>query len=524
MYWLLPIASGLILTLIFPPFSLSLLIPVALAPLLCSLRGKTWKEAFRIGFLAGLVHFGTLLWWISPTIAQYGNLPLWASWPVEGLLACYLGAYPAIWSAFVAKSLSKGHRIRLAFSAPAAWILLEWIRGHFLSGFPWGSLAYSLVHIQDLVQTADVFGLYGLSYLIVLTNMIIWDLWEKTKDTNMAGLKRRADIVEALFLVFGITFLWLYGGMQMKKIAGEDRHCPAAYAAAIQGSIPQDEKWDPAFQKKTIDTYTNLSSEAVKNADIPTGKNDVKYPILVWPETATPFYFQDHSSLSGQVATLSSKLNAIIVFGSPAYDIAKTSGETAYLNSAYLLSPNGLTLGRYDKVHLVPFGEYMPFGWVTAWARDYIPTAGEFMAGKSIKPLSWKGVHIGVLICFESIFPGLGRDMVKKGANLIAVITNDAWFGRTGAPYQHEEMAVLRAVETRRWIIRAANTGVSSIISPWGEIISQTTIFHPCYTDGIVHLRSEITFFAKHGDGWLLVLSMIIIILTFLYPGKEVIK
>ncbi|MDA8162577.1 MAG: apolipoprotein N-acyltransferase [Desulfobacteraceae bacterium] len=527
MDWLLPIISGLILTLLFPPFSIGLLVPFAIVPLVWSLHGKTWKEAFRIGFLAGLVHFGTLIWWIAPTIATYGNLPLWASWPVVGLLACYLAVYPAVWSVFVADSMRKGHRIiLLTLSAPAAWALLEWARGHFLSGFPWGSLAYSLIHVPSLIQTADIYGPYGLSFLIVLTNMIVWDLLEKTRGCcNLSGIKgRRAAAGEAALLALGVAFLWLYGDTRIKKIAETDNRYPAAYAAAIQGSIPQNEKWDPAFQQKTISTYENLSAEAVSSAHIPTGKNDIKYPILVWPETAAPFYFQDQGPLSRQVAALASKLKAIIVFGSPAYNIAKTGGRTAYLNSAYILGPDGATLGRYDKVHLVPFGEYMPFGWVTAWAKDYLPTAGEFMAGKSVAPLSFKGIHIGVLICFESIFPKLGRDLVRGGANLIAVITNDAWFGRTGAPYQHEEMAILRAVETRRWVIRAANTGVSSIISPWGETVSRTSIFHPCYTSGIVRLRDGETFFARHGGQWPPVLSIITIILIFLYPKKEVPK
>jgi apolipoprotein N-acyltransferase len=519
---LLPILSGLFLTSIFPPFSFGLLIPVALAPLLCSIAGKTWKEAFRYGFITGVCHFATLLWWISPTIARYGKLPLWASWPVVGLLACYLAVYPAIWAAFVSTSLNKGRRITLITAASAAWVVLEWIRGHFMSGFPWGSLAYSLTPSPALIQTADMFGPYGLTFLIVLANMVIWDLWDDIKNGGFLRLKRPSAVGKAAFLAIGVIFLWFYGEMRMNKIINGDKRYPARYAAAIQGSVPQDEKWDPAFQQGTVDIYKHLSREAVKEADAISVKDDAKFPIIIWPETAAPFYFQDDGTLSRQVLSLAIELKAVMIFGSPAYRLPKNGGDAQFFNSAYLVSPDGVTGGRYDKVHLVPFGEYMPFGWVTAWARDFIPTAGEFQAGSSLMPLSWDGVHAGVLICFESIFPELGARLARHGANLIAIITNDAWFGRTGAPYQHEEMAVMRAVETRRWVIRAANTGVSSIISPWGERSSHTELFKPCYTAGIVHLRDNLTFFARYGEGWLIfIFSFIIIIFPFLDYKKK---
>ncbi|MGC8735466.1 MAG: apolipoprotein N-acyltransferase [Dissulfurimicrobium sp.] len=516
MDWLLPIISGLLLTSIFPPFSIGVLIPVALVPLLCTIKKKTWKEAFRYGFAAGICHFGTLLWWIAPTIARYGKLPLWASWPVVGLLACYLAVYPAAWSAYISIVSSKRHPIHLIISVPAAWVILEWIRGHFLSGFPWGSLAYSLVPNPSFIQTADIYGPYGLSFLIVLANMILWDLGETIKTNGISDLKKPTIAGEAALLIFGTAFLWYYGEMQINRIASKDALYPAHFAAAIQGSIPQDEKWDPAFQQGTIGIYKRLSKEAVENARA-FNKNNPKNPIIIWPETAAPFYFQDGSPLSRQVLSLAKELKAIILFGSPSYSLRKGSGDTEFFNSAYAVTPNGMVAGRYDKIHLVPFGEYMPFGWVTAWAKEFIPTAGEFQAGSSLKPISWDGVHIGTLICFESIFPGLGAGLVRHGANLIAIITNDAWFGHTGAPYQHEEMAVLRAVETRRWVIRAANTGVSSIISPWGERSSYTKIFLPCYTTGVVHLRDDLTFFVRHGAGWVLAIFFVAAIMPFLY-------
>lgn len=492
-----------------------------LVPLLCSIAGKTWKEAFRYGFIAGSCHFGTLLWWISPTIARYGKLPLWASWPVVGLLVCYLAIYPALWAAFVSVSLNKRHRIRRIISASAAWVVLEWIRGHFISGFPWGSLAYSLTPVVALIQTADIFGPYGLAFLIVLANMIIWDLCDGIKNSGLLQLKRPTAVGRIAFLIIGIICLWFYGDMRVDKIMMGDKCYPAGYVAAIQGAIPQDEKWDPTFQQGTIDIYKGLSREAIKKIGAAAIKDDTVSPIVIWPETAAPFYFQDKGPLRSQVLSLAVELKAIMLFGSPAYSLSKNGGDIQFFNSAYLVGPDGSTTGRYDKTHLVPFGEYMPFGWVTAWARDFIPTAGEFQAGSLLMPLSWGGIHIGVLICFESIFPELGATLVRHGANLIAVITNDAWFGHTAAPYQHEEMSVMRAVETRRWVVRAANTGVSSIISPWGERSLYTEIFKPCSITGIVHLRDDLTFFARHGDGWLISTFLFIIFFFTILDYKK---
>ncbi len=504
------------MSLSFPPFSFFPAITIAIIPLVEAVWGKRWFYAGRLGFLTGLVHFGTLLWWISPTISRFGNLPFWAAWPVFGLLVCYLAVYPAIWSGLLGYWTSERSRLSLplALTLASAWTLLEWIRGHALTGLPWDYLAYALEPVPPLIQTAEIWGPYGLTFFIVLINILIWQLWrdifDPVRENSVLQENKKVIVARLVLLLICIAGLWSYGKWRMSEIARSDTLLPAARVAAIQGAIPEDKKWRPAFQLASIHTYYRLSLEAVKG--LKKSKKGQGSPcLLVWPETATPFYFQDQSPLRKDVLSMARDMDVALLFGSPAYRFDPT-GRPKYLNSAYLLGPDGTVAGRYDKRHLVPFGEYLPWGWITAWAQDFLPWTGQFSPGSESRPLSWRDIHVGVLICFESIFPNLSRKAVQEGANFLAVLTNDAWFGPTGAPYQHEAMAVFRAVETRRWVIRAANTGISSLISPWGTRMAKTPLFKSCYIEGIIHLRKDRTVFVRYGVSWLLLFCLFWII------------
>lgn len=522
MPWLLVSFSGLLLSVCFPPFSCFPAVALALVPLLEAVWGKGWHCACRMGFLAGIVHFGTLLWWISPTISHYGNLPGWVAWPVFGLLVCYLAIYPAIWSGLIGYWTAGRSCLPSSLALAGTWTLLEWARGHVLSGFPWGYLAYTLEPVPSLIQTAEIWGPYGLTFLIVLLNVLIWRFFKgllntDTKDSVFLQGKRVRSAQLGLFL-FCLAGLWFFGEWRMEEIAHNDDLLPELRVAAIQGAVPQDMKWDPAFQVATLDTYGKLSLKAVEGLDNLEVNRDngvmASSSLVVWPETAAPFYFQVPGPLSEQVRSVARDLDVALLFGSPAYRF-NSEGKAEYLNSAYLLDPDGAIAGRYDKRHLVPFGEYLPWGWVTAWTQGLIPAVGQFSPGITSRPLSRQDLHAGVLICFESIFPTLSRETVLEGANFLAVLTNDAWFGRTGAPYQHEIMAIFRAVETRRWVVRAANTGVSSLISPCGVRTAKTSLFEPCYIEGRIHLRKGHTLYVKYGEIWLLLFCLFWAVVPF---------
>jgi apolipoprotein N-acyltransferase len=482
---------------------------VALVPLIQAAWGKKWHYAWRLGYLAGIIYFGILLWWISPTISRYGNLPGWVSWPVFGLLVCYLAVYPAIWSGLIGYWTAGKSLLPSSLALAGAWTLLEWARGHVLSGFPWGYLAYTLESVPTMIQTAEIWGTYGLTFLIVLLNVLIWKFFKgrlnNEKDKNVFGFLSGNYIkLVQIGLVFAcLISLWLFGQWRIKGINHNDLQFPEIKVAAIQSAIPQDRKWDPAFQESILKIYRELSLKAVEEFDdveAAGGRGrDIPEGVVIWPETAAPFYFQVPTQLSEKVRAVARDFDVALLFGSPAYRVYNQD-KTEYLNSVYLLSPEGAVAGRYDKRHLVPFGEYLPWGWVTGWARDFIPAVGQFSAGFTSRPLFWHDLYIGVLICFESIFPDLSRKTVLEGAGFLAILTNDAWFGRSGAPYQHEIMALFRAVETRRWVVRAANTGISSIINPYGVRTAKTSLFEPCYITGHVRLRKGHTFYVKYGD------------------------
>ncbi len=256
----------------------------------------------------------------------------------------------------------------------------------------------------------------------------------------------------------------------------------------VQGNIPQDLKWLPEQQRGTVELYRDLSLRLDK-----AGGND----LLVWPEAAMPFYFQDGGELASAVASLPRETGSALLFGSPAY--RRDDGRLRFLNSAYLLTPDKGLAGRSDKVHLVPFGEYVPLSGLLPFVNKLVVGIGDFSAGE-VNPLPLNGHRLGVLVCYEVIFPELARDFVLQGSDLLVNITNDAWFGRSSAPGQHLAMARFRAVENRVWLVRAANTGITAFIAPSGDVLQQTGLFEPAAIAAEVGLGARPRLYARMGD------------------------
>ncbi|HWU40190.1 MAG TPA: apolipoprotein N-acyltransferase, partial [Candidatus Acidoferrum sp.] len=258
--------------------------------------------------------------------------------------------------------------------------------------------------------------------------------------------------------------------------------------ALLQGNIPQDVKWEPKFQEETMAIYMDLTLRA--QATLP--------QLVIWPETATPFFFQDSFPYRSRILDLAQKLQTHLLFGSPGYD--RKGREIHYYNSAFLISPEGKVSGRYDKIHLVPFGEYAPLTGIFGFTRDIIGAMGDFHSGEEVRNLAIAQGKFGVLICYEAIFPDLTRQFVDQGALFLVNITNDAWFGHTAAPYQHLSMVALRAVENRVPIARAANTGVSGFIHPSGRILQASDIFTKAIVSGNIYLSKRWSFYTQFGD------------------------
>ncbi len=485
--------SGLLLTASFAPSPLDWMVWFAWVPLLRSLDNESPANAFLLGFMAGLAHYLTLIYWIIPTLQNYGYLGLLTSSGALVLLCLYLALYPALFAYLIC--CMRESRV-LVFMMGSLWVGLELIRTHFLTGFPWCLLGYTQFRNLFLIQVADLVGVYGISFMIVLANGLIYRLV-----FHRHASERRGLVLEIMGLLLVVAFSLIYG---QHRLAGDEHNGKGGKsikAAIIQGNIDQSIKWDPAYQEMSVDTYHRLTLSA----------SPFKPDLVVWPETAMPFFFQDNEDLSPRLFKMAKQADAELIFGSPAYK--KTHSGTKYYNRVYLLSRHGEFAGYYDKVHLVPFGEYVPYRWLFPFFRHLLHAAGNFASGEKIEPLELTNHPAGILICFEVIFPELARTQTRKGAAILVNLTNDAWFGRTSAPYQHLSMAVFRAVENGRPMIRAANTGFSAFIGPHGHIMARSQLFKEEVLTRELRLKpSSKSFYTRYGD----LFAFVLLVISFL--------
>jgi apolipoprotein N-acyltransferase len=350
-----------------------------------------------------------------------------------------------------------------------------------------------------MIQSADLFGVYGLSYLLILFNAVL------AESIPALRLKRLQELPVTALVAAACLLLLNYGYGCWSLQQDLDGRVETLQAAVIQGNIPQGLKWQPENQVSTVKTYRNLSLQARQ-----AGARD----LIIWPEAAMPFYFQDGGQLVRSVTRLPLQSGASLLFGSPAY--LRDPGGMRYLNSAFLLSPTAQLLGRSDKVHLVPFGEYVPLGKFLPFVNKLVTGIGDFSAGE-INPLPMQSHQAGVLICYEVIFPELAREYVRQGSDLLVNITNDAWFGESSAPWQHLAMARFRAIENRVWLARAANTGVSAFIAPSGRVVAQTGLFETAFLTEEIGLGARPGFYSHMGDlipGAFLLISLLWLLQT----------
>ncbi len=508
--WLTAAIGGLLLTAAFPKPEFSLLAWVALVPFFSALRDVAPKQAFRTGWIFGLAHYLTLLYWVVITMRNYGYLPWWQAVPLLFLLAAYLGLYPGLFSMLVSRYCTRP--AKLVLLAPVFWVALEYVRSFLFTGFPWGLVGYSQYNRLHIIQISDIFGVYGVSFLVVLfgaaTAVLSFNFMGRPWQGRMA---HRKDIRVALSLpvvLIGLTLI--YGGIRIDALDKAMAVADTAQVALVQGNINQAHKWDPAFQISTTKKYVNMTLAAAKQ----------KPDLIVWPETATPFHFVASPKLTRLVIAAIKKSGAHLLVGSPSFEVA--GGERRFYNSAYMVAPDGHIAGRYDKVHLVPFGEYVPLKRLLFFAGKMVAQVGDFSKGEKGRTLAWResGPPIGVQICFEIVFPGLSRALVKNGAGLLANLTNDAWFEKSGAAYQHFAMTVFRAVENRRVLVRAANTGISGFIDPAGRVLQHTALFE----DAVVHAKlpvlTGISLYTRMGD----VLPLACLLLVIGLVGRRAIK
>lgn len=437
----------------FPP--LALLFPAALG--LMAFRAGSAAQAFRWSLLTGTLAHTACLYWVAGPVAQYGGLPWWLALPCPLAVSLVMGSYSAVFGWALHRAARRLSPSLLCLFAGLLWAALEQTGSWLFSGFPWFTLSVSFAPWPLFIQTASMVGAYGLSGLLVIlvTSFLLW---------NTARSSR----------VIALGLCLLIVGFGAYRMAGFAPSGPEKQIALVQGNIDQSQKWEAAYQLETVRKYLNLSRKALAEGETRHQRRPAT-DLLIWPETSMPFYFQDAGVFGTQVREFVETTNVPLILGAPAYR-ETTDFEFNFFNRAFLLTPGIDAPQWYDKVHLVPFGEYVPL-------NDWLPLeklasgAGDFHPGTRLHPLEARGMRLGLLICYEAIFPELTQKRVSNGADVLVNISNDAWFGRSSAPFQHLAQTRMRAVEQCRWIARSTNTGISAFIDPLGRLVASTPLF-----------------------------------------------
>jgi len=460
--------SGTLLVLSLPKPDLYPLAWIALVPLLfATANATTAREVFIASYVAGLAFFIGAFYWITETMMIYGGLSAPLAAGVGGLFAVTWALYFVLFAFMLRFALNRFGKLALFF-APPLWVTAEWLRAILFSGFPWMLSGYALVPYDGILQIAAWTGIYGLSFLAAAVNSLIaYGFLQQQKRRIMAFTTAALIIVIAWSL----------------PVIATQPNSESIAVRLVQTNISLDQPWKKPESEQLLNELGALSI-----------RDGGKPKLVVWPETPAPFYLTEDADFRLRMQTIARKLGAYFLVG---YIDAVGEGPA---NSAGTLNPAGDQISRYDKMHLVPFGEYVPFKRLLFFAESLTRQVGEFIPGTDYTLTDIDGHKISTAICYESIFPNLVREFVKRGSELIVIITNDGWFGESSAPYQHLRMGVVRAVENRRYVIRTANTGISAIIDPYGKIVSETPIGVRTIIDGKAALRSDRTFYTHYGD------------------------
>ncbi len=512
------LGSALLLALAMPGyFGWSPLLFVALVPLLLIVLTSSPRRSALAGFTCGLFFFLMLLYWILIVLGRYGGLPLWLSFPALLLLSAYMAGYVALF-AFLLSVLAGRywHKERSLASfvwlAPILWVGLDYLRSIVLSGFPWMDLGYGLFDQPKLIQAADLGGHSLITFSLVLCNSLVVGIIDRQRRAVRWNIKAERRWLLAACIV--LVFVFGYSTVRYQVVKVIASRSLQAQVTVVQGNIDQSVKWSPEIRAATVDRYVSLSRQGYATMDA---------ELVVWPETALPFYPQQ-DPLTNRVTAFVQQDNVWLLTGAPLYSVSKEGndkGQVQYFNGALLFNPAGAIAGTHAKQHLVPFGEYVPMRRFLPFLAPLVESVGDFTPGTETAPLKMGALRLGLLICYESIFPDIARESVKNGANLLVNITNDAWYGRSSAPYQSMAMAVFRAVETKRSLIRAANTGISGFVDPLGNVVRQTPLFTAtAVTEHVPMLELE-TVFCRWGYLFAPCCSVLIPLLLLLRRKRE---
>ena len=440
------------------------------------------QRPFLLGLTTGVVHFAGTLYWLVDVMAIYGGLSVPVACGVAALLVAYLALFPAAFAAIVAL-LARRMGPAAALLAPAVWVTTELGRTYLWDGFPWALLGTSQATVLPVAQAASVVGVYGVSFVVVMGSA--------AAAYAACGRRARAPVVAlALACLAGIAG-WGRWRLEASSLltTGEP-----VVVGLVQGNFAQDVKWDPAMAPTIVERYVTLTEQAIASGA----------RLVVWPESALPFYFAQTPLEAARVRELARKGGIYLLFGSDEIEAAPPDdagdNRVRLYNSAFLLKPDGKVGAVYRKIQLVPFGEYVPARRLLFFAAPLVEAVSGFSAGERHVTLPVDGHVASTAICYEVVYPGLMRRFVGEGSELLTTITNDAWFGRSSAAYQHFEQAMMRAVEEGRYLVRAANTGISGVVDPYGRVLASTRLFDTAVlVEEVRYLRAR-TVYSRVGD------------------------
>jgi apolipoprotein N-acyltransferase len=445
------------------------------------------RRALLLGLLTGAVYFSGTLYWLVETMTTFGGLSTPLATLAALLLVAYLSLFPGMFAVVVAR-LARTFGARAALLAAPVWVASELGRQYVWDGFPWALLGYSQVRWLPIAQLASVTGIYGLSGLLALT----------AGAAAYAVVARRRRVLVSVATVGAVLALAAWGSWRLARSPLLQSGDPVT-VAVLQGNIAQEDKWDAAHAEAITLRYLAMTRQALAQGAT----------FVLWPESATPFYFERDLVYGAAIRRMAIEGRATLLIGSDQVEPVRTEDRTRpaerLYNAAFLVKPDGSIGAVYRKMHLVPFGEYVPLQRLLFFVAPIVEAASNFSPGQDAVMLP-VGDHLAsTAICYEVIFASLMRQFVQHGSELLTTITNDAWYGTSSAPYQHWEQASLRAIEEGRYLARAANTGISGFVDPYGRVIRKSGLFEQALLVADLRFIREKTIYARTGDlvAWL---------------------
>jgi apolipoprotein N-acyltransferase len=442
------------------------------------LPGQPPGRALALGLTTGVVYFIGTVYWTSEVLATFGGLATPVALFAMLLLAAYLALFPAITAVLTARLITRAGAGAIFFF-PGAWVATEFFRGYLFGGFPWVPLGNSQVTVLPIAQLASVFGVYGLTALVAFVNASI----------AYALLTSGRPRIKALVVAAAILMLVAAWGTSRIADGSLTREGTAFTVGLVQANIAQADKWNDREARRILTTHIAMTRDLVRRGA----------EFVLWPESSTPFTFETGAD-SDTLRELAREVKVPILFGS---DQEVREPRPGHYNAAFLLGPDGRTLAVYRKIHLVPFGEYVPFSSWLAFFPPLVQTLAGFAPfnpGTSVVLLPVGSHVVSTAICYEVVYPALIRRAVEGGSQLLTTITNDGWYGRSSAPFQHFAMASMRAIEQGRYLARSANTGISGVVDPYGRVVRQSAIFEQVGLVEQVRLLTSRTLYSALGD------------------------